>query len=144
MINSIDEVKKLNYKIYDFAFNNWTEYSQQTLPYSIFDFRVCRKTNIKDSKGDFLYTGDMIDVILDKDKVLNLIVTYHKGFVYLREQPNIYIDGIVLMDYNGKYYLMGKGLIDVPENIVKTGNIFENNMQDIINIIKEDLTNETN
>lgn len=122
------------FKVYENK--TWVEYTQDKLPYDINDYRVCKPTGIMDNKNQQLYTGDIVDLIYNDNESITLIVLYYKGSIKLSD-CEIYLNGISFCDLHFNHHLIGNTIVNSSCNIIKIGNIFENNMNEFIDKLKE-------
>ena len=83
---------------------------------------ICKETELRDVNGCIVYENDMIS-IADK----TMIVKYYKGPITI-DHFEIYIDGLVFMDFDFKPYLIGADILKNPSLIQVVGNTISNHI----------------
>ena len=90
---------------------------------------ICRPTKLSAIGNTILYDNDIIHIRCD-DKDIILRVKYYDGAMTV-DNMNLYIDGLMFMDFNFKPYFIASEIINSSNSIKYVGNILLNNIKDI-------------
>lgn len=97
---------------------------------------ICKSTELKDYNGDIVYDNDIVSI---SDKML--IVKFWKGNINI-DNIDIYMNGLVFLDFNFKPYFISSNILDNPQMIQIVGNTIINNIKPLENLKKSDSENE--
>ena len=87
---------------------------------------ICKITSLVDKNKSPIFSNDIISVNFD-DSVSEFIVKYYKGPIEF-DGFTVYMDGLVLQDFNSNYYLMSDSFVKTPESLTIIGNAISNNI----------------
>lgn len=90
---------------------------------------ICKPTELKCATNETLYENDIINIECDDGDII-LMIKYYKGVIEING-ANLYMDGLVLMDFDFKPYFISGDILKNPQLITCVGNILLNNIKDI-------------
>ena len=88
---------------------------------------ICKPTKLKDFENNIVYENDIINIDMEDSKHgYNFIVKYFDGYINFNDIGDVYVNGLVLMDFNNNPYLIGRNIIEHNACIKVIGHMLEN------------------